>query len=106
MLLIPDTVLDLECDRLYKAFGGQAEVDDISLSIPAGPLFSILGPSGCGKTTLFDVANSRITASIGQGSELTVRLPQTPEYARLRPGDWLQLGWMGNQAQYFAAGCE
>jgi spermidine/putrescine transport system ATP-binding protein len=57
-------------------------------------------------TLLFDGANSRITASIGQGSELTVRLPQTPEYARLRPGDRLQLGWMGNQAQYFAAGCE
>lgn len=58
-------------------------------------------------TLLFDGANSRISAAIGpEGAELTVRLPQTPEYARLRPGDRLQLGWMSNQAQYFAAGAQ
>lgn len=48
----PDSVLDLECRQLCKTFAGQAAVDDISLSIPAGSFFSILGPSGCGKTTL------------------------------------------------------
>lgn len=54
-------------------------------------------------TLLFDGANSRIGAVVDGGVELTVRLPQTAEFARLRPGDWLQLGWMSNQAQYFAA---
>ena len=54
-------------------------------------------------TLLFDGANSRIGALLDEGTELTVRLPQTPEFAQLRPGDRLQLGWMGNQAQYFAA---
>jgi spermidine/putrescine transport system ATP-binding protein len=52
---------------------------------------------------LFDGANSRIGALLDEGTELTVRLPQTPEFVQLRPGDRLQLGWMGNQAQYFAA---
>ncbi|GGD03912.1 ABC transporter ATP-binding protein [Halopseudomonas salina] len=54
-------------------------------------------------TLLFDGANSRISATVEQGVGLTVRLPQTPEFARLKPGDRLQLGWMSSQAQYFAA---
>lgn len=55
-------------------------------------------------TLLFDGANSRISVSGLQGGpELTVRLPQTPEYARLREGDRLQIGWMADQALYFAA---
>jgi spermidine/putrescine transport system ATP-binding protein len=52
MPLIYGTVLDLECDRLYKDFDGKAAVDDISLGIPADSFFSILGPSGCRKTTI------------------------------------------------------
>jgi spermidine/putrescine transport system ATP-binding protein len=54
-------------------------------------------------TLLFDGANSRISAKVDEGAELTVRLPQTPEFSKLKPGDRLQLGWMSNQAQYFAA---
>lgn len=57
-------------------------------------------------TLLFDGGNSRIAAVVEQGTELTVRLPQTAEFARLRPGDRLQLGWMSSQAQYFAAGAQ
>lgn len=55
-------------------------------------------------TLLFDGANSRIGVSAGpHGPGLTVRLPQTPAYARLREGDRLQIGWMTDQALYFAA---
>ena len=55
-------------------------------------------------TLLFDGANSRISVSgLHGGPELTVRLPQTPEYARLREGDRLHIGWMTDQALYFAA---
>lgn len=55
-------------------------------------------------TLLFDGANSRISVSgLHGGPELTVRLPQTPDYARLRVGDRLQIGWMADQALYFAA---
>ncbi len=54
-------------------------------------------------TLLFDGANSRISVKGVQGGpELTVRLPQTPDYARLREGDQLQIGWMADQALYFA----
>lgn len=53
-------------------------------------------------TLLFDGANSRIGVVVDQGIELTVRLPQTAAFTRLRPGDRLKLAWMSNQGQYFA----
>jgi spermidine/putrescine transport system ATP-binding protein len=36
---------------MSKQYGGNRVVDDVSLSIEHGALFSLLGPSGCGKTT-------------------------------------------------------
>ena len=42
----------IETEKLTKKFGSMAAVDDASLSIEEGELFTLLGPSGCGKTTL------------------------------------------------------
>jgi spermidine/putrescine ABC transporter ATP-binding subunit len=38
--------------ELTKRFGAVLAVDDITLEIADGELFTLLGPSGCGKTTL------------------------------------------------------
>ena len=41
----------LRLSAVTKHFGGVRAVDDLSLDIFAGEIFTLLGPSGCGKTT-------------------------------------------------------
>ena len=38
-------------EKVYKLFGQIAAVEDVSITIEAGTLVTLLGPSGCGKTT-------------------------------------------------------
>ena len=42
----------LEFRNITKRFGNFTAVDNASLEIQKGEIFSLLGPSGCGKTTL------------------------------------------------------
>lgn len=42
----------VQCEQLYKSFGRQTVIHDLSLQVAPGQLLTLLGPSGCGKTTL------------------------------------------------------
>ena len=41
----------VKVSHLTKCFGGVRAVDDLSLEVREGEIFTLLGPSGCGKTT-------------------------------------------------------
>jgi branched-chain amino acid transport system ATP-binding protein len=45
----------LSGDRLTKAFGGIAAVQDVDIAIGAGEVIGVLGPNGSGKTTLLSM---------------------------------------------------
>jgi branched-chain amino acid transport system ATP-binding protein len=45
----------LEISRLTRRFGGLYAVNDVSFSVGAGEVVSVVGPNGAGKTTLFNL---------------------------------------------------
>jgi branched-chain amino acid transport system ATP-binding protein len=59
----------LTTERLSIAFGGVLAVDEVTLTVPQGQVFSIIGPNGAGKTTLFNLVSGLYVPQNG-----TVRL--------------------------------
>ena len=55
----------LELLDLGKAFGRQAVIDGLSLSMQRGEFLVIFGPSGCGKTVLLRLISGVLTADRG-----------------------------------------
>ena len=45
----------LELVTIFKAFGRESVLRDISLTVAKGEFLSVLGPSGCGKSTLLRI---------------------------------------------------
>ena len=46
---------ELVIDSIYKSFGADQVLHDVSFAAHDGEFISILGPSGSGKSTLFKV---------------------------------------------------
>ena len=68
----------LEIVNVTKQFGDLVAVDNISLEIKEGEIFTFLGPSGCGKTTLLRCIAGLEDADEGEikiGGEVVNRIP-------------------------------
>ena len=52
---ISPTILDIK--DLFLSFGGVQVLNEISLSVKSGDIFSIIGPNGAGKTSLINCIN-------------------------------------------------
>jgi putrescine transport system ATP-binding protein len=72
----------IRIDRVTKRFGDQVAVNEVSLDIHRGELFSLLGGSGCGKTTLLRMLAGFITPDSGSITIDGVDIVPLPPYER------------------------
>jgi putrescine transport system ATP-binding protein len=78
----PDAKPYIEIQDVTKKFGDFTAVDDVSLNIYRGELFSLLGGSGCGKTTLLRMLAGFETPSSGRILIDGVDMAHIPSYLR------------------------
>lgn len=58
--------MSIEVKNLFKFYGEQAAVNDISFSIKKGEIVGFLGPNGAGKSTTMKILTGYIPASSGE----------------------------------------
>ena len=56
----------LQADNISVSFGGVKAVQNVSFSVNAGEVFSIVGPNGAGKTTIFNLISRIYNLDNGQ----------------------------------------
>ncbi|NNN20515.1 MAG: ATP-binding cassette domain-containing protein [Acidimicrobiales bacterium] len=78
--------LAIETRHIFKHFGKNEVVKDVSLNVPAGVAFGYLGPNGAGKTTLIRMLLGLTKASSGQMEILGYNVPKDSAKALERVG--------------------
>ena len=58
--------MSIEVKNLFKYYGEQAAVRDVSFSVKKGEILGFLGPNGAGKSTTMKVITGFISATSGE----------------------------------------
>ena len=73
--------MSIEVKNLFKFYGEQAAVNDISFSIKKGEIVGFLGPNGAGKSTTMKILTGYMPATSGEvricGEEVDVDSKET-----------------------------
>jgi len=76
----------LKIGNLYKSFGGLHALEDVSLTLESGKIWSMIGPNGAGKTTLFNVITGTLPADSGKIEFMTEDITNMKPYEICRKG--------------------
>lgn len=60
------TGYSLTVQNATKRFGGLVAVNDVSLAVKPGEIFSVIGPNGAGKTTFFNLLTGIYEPDVGE----------------------------------------
>src|ERR1051326_7347326 len=78
----PDAEPYIRIENVTKKFGDFVAVNDVSLNIYRGELFSLLGGSGCGKTTLLRMLAGFESPTAGKIYIDGIDMADIPPYSR------------------------
>jgi branched-chain amino acid transport system permease protein len=70
----------LDCEDVWKAFGGIQALRGVSLSVGGGEIVGLVGPNGSGKTTLINVVSGHYAADRGRVVLGPVALSERPAH--------------------------
>ena len=76
----------LQLEGITKRFGGLTAVNDVSLAVGRGEIYSLIGPNGAGKTTLFNLISAVFRPTSGRIIFEGKDLVRVPTYALAKLG--------------------
>lgn len=76
----------LVINNLTKKFDRQTVVDNVSLRVESGEIFSIIGPNGSGKTTLIKMISGLLQPTAGEIKIADIDVSKNPKAAKAKIG--------------------
>ncbi|WP_427338060.1 ABC transporter ATP-binding protein [Caloranaerobacter sp. DY30410] len=84
----------VKVQNLYKSYGSNKVLKDISFEIEEGEVVGIVGPNGTGKTTLLEILMTLRKYDEGEVEVLGAALPEKADFVRSQIGVIFQEGGM------------